>query len=136
VKFRCKICGYLYSRKDTLKDHIRGKHNTRFSTQDLNQLVDTVTPEAGAQLKNGKFHNLPPLPSPPTLVRELVAANIAPELARAVVENAKREPAGSGKRGKNKNNNNEALDKTDVTEVTEVNKEEEQVVEENKEETN
>ena len=44
VKFRCKLCGYLYSRKDTLKDHIRGKHNTRFSTQDLNQLVETVTP--------------------------------------------------------------------------------------------
>jgi hypothetical protein len=44
VKFRCKICGYLYSRKDTLKDHIRGKHNTRFSTQDLNHLVEVVTP--------------------------------------------------------------------------------------------
>ncbi|XP_059098229.1 protein tramtrack, beta isoform-like isoform X3 [Tigriopus californicus] len=48
VKFRCKICGYLYSRKDTLKDHIRGKHNTKFSTQDLNQLVETVTPNANA----------------------------------------------------------------------------------------
>ena len=52
VKFRCKICGYLYSRKDTLKDHIRGKHNARFSTQELNQLVDTVTPNAATPLNN------------------------------------------------------------------------------------
>ena len=42
VKFRCKICGYLYSRKDTLKDHIRGKHSARFSNADLNALVEVV----------------------------------------------------------------------------------------------
>ena len=26
IKFQCGLCGYMYSRKDTLKDHIRGKH--------------------------------------------------------------------------------------------------------------
>ena len=59
VKFRCKICGYLYSRKDTLKDHIRGKHNARFSTQDLNQLVDVVTPanNNGQQQQGGGNNN-------------------------------------------------------------------------------
>ena len=57
VKFRCKICGYLYSRKDTLKDHIRGKHNTRFSTQDLNQLVETVTP-SGDAVPNGESRKM------------------------------------------------------------------------------
>ncbi len=55
IKFRCKICGYLYSRKDTLKDHIRGKHNARFSTQELNQLVETVTPITNAP--NGHHNN-------------------------------------------------------------------------------
>ena len=39
---RCKLCGYLYSRKDTLKDHIRGKHNANFSNSDLNNLVEVV----------------------------------------------------------------------------------------------
>ena len=48
VKFKCKICGYLYSRKDTLKDHIRGKHNPRYSTSDLNGLVEVVPPSAAA----------------------------------------------------------------------------------------
>ena len=58
MKFRCKICGYLYSRKDTLKDHIRGKHNARFSTQELNQLVDTVTPNtAGGGAPNNINNN-------------------------------------------------------------------------------
>ena len=57
MKFRCKICGYLYSRKDTLKDHIRGKHNARFSTQELNQLVDTVTPNAATPLNNNNNNN-------------------------------------------------------------------------------
>ena len=59
MKFRCKICGYLYSRKDTLKDHIRGKHNARFSTQELNQLVDTVTPttNGGAAVPNNINNN-------------------------------------------------------------------------------
>ena len=42
MKFRCKLCGYLYSRKDTLKDHIRGKHNANFSNSDLNNLVEVV----------------------------------------------------------------------------------------------
>ena len=46
VKFRCKICGYLYSRKDTLKDHIRGKHNANFSNSDLNALVEVVPSSA------------------------------------------------------------------------------------------
>lgn len=57
MKFRCKICGYLYSRKDTLKDHIRGKHNARFSTQELNQLVDTVTPNTGGGLPSINNNN-------------------------------------------------------------------------------
>ena len=53
VKFRCRLCGYLYSRKDTLKDHIRGKHAT-VATTDLNSLVDlhnpaTVNMEEGAR---------------------------------------------------------------------------------------
>jgi len=48
VKFKCKICGFLYSRKDTLKDHIRGKHNPRYSTTDLNSLVEVVPPSNGA----------------------------------------------------------------------------------------
>ena len=26
IKFQCGLCGFMYSRKDTLKDHIRGKH--------------------------------------------------------------------------------------------------------------
>ena len=42
VKFRCKLCGYLYSRKDTLKDHIRGKHCANYSNSDLNNLVEVV----------------------------------------------------------------------------------------------
>jgi hypothetical protein len=48
VKFRCKLCGYLYSRKDTLKDHIRGKHNPCYSTTDLNALVEVVPPAPGS----------------------------------------------------------------------------------------
>ena len=47
VKFKCKLCGFLYSRKDTLKDHIRGKHNPRYSTTDLNSLVEVVPPSNG-----------------------------------------------------------------------------------------
>ena len=57
MKFRCKICGYLYSRKDTLKDHIRGKHNARFSTTELNQLVDTVTPTSSSSVTNNNNNN-------------------------------------------------------------------------------
>ena len=58
VKFKCKICGFLYSRKDTLKDHIRGKHNPRYSTTDLNSLVEVVPPSNGAapsmKMENGR----------------------------------------------------------------------------------
>ena len=57
VKFKCKICGYLYSRKDTLKDHIRGKHNPRYSTSDLNGLVEVVPPNANNVNNNANNNN-------------------------------------------------------------------------------
>jgi len=44
IKFRCALCGYLYSRKDTLKDHIRGKHCVG-SPAELNSFVQMFIPE-------------------------------------------------------------------------------------------
>jgi hypothetical protein len=46
----------LYSRKDTLKDHIRGKHNPRYSTSDLNSLVEVVPPASSSPGLVSIFH--------------------------------------------------------------------------------
>jgi hypothetical protein len=67
------LCGYLYSRKDTLKDHIRGKHNPRYSTSDLNSLVEVV----------------PPAPTSPNLVGPSVALN---NLADALMKSSEAKP--------------------------------------------
>merc|ERR1719483_1731034 len=53
IKFRCALCGYLYSRKDTLKDHIRGKHCV-YSPAELNNLVQVFVPEEENQLIKAK----------------------------------------------------------------------------------
>ena len=67
MKFRCKLCGYLYSRKDTLKDHIRGKHNPRYSTSDLNSMVEVVPPApTSPNLVGVSAPNSPVLATTPT----------------------------------------------------------------------
>jgi len=53
IKFRCALCGYLYSRKDTLKDHIRGKHCV-CSPAELNSLVQVFIPEEGGTMIKSK----------------------------------------------------------------------------------
>ena len=53
MKFRCALCGYMYSRKDTLKDHIRGKHNIGLAGE-LNRLVQIFVPQDERATKEGK----------------------------------------------------------------------------------
>ena len=43
----------MYSRKDTLKDHIRGKHNIGLAGE-LNRLVQVFVPEEESGRKDGK----------------------------------------------------------------------------------
>ena len=43
----------MYSRKDTLKDHIRGKHNIGLAGE-LNRLVQVFVPEEESATKDGK----------------------------------------------------------------------------------
>ena len=43
----------MYSRKDTLKDHIRGKHNIGLAVE-LNRLVQVFVPEEESATKDGK----------------------------------------------------------------------------------
>jgi hypothetical protein len=70
------LCGYLYSRKDTLKDHIRGKHNPRYSTTDLNSLVEVV----------------PPAPNSPNLISS-VASTTLNNIADTLMKNSEAKPA-------------------------------------------
>ena len=44
----------MYSRKDTLKDHIRGKHNIALPGE-LNRLVQVFVPEEENGGKDGKL---------------------------------------------------------------------------------
>ena len=44
----------MYSRKDTLKDHIRGKHNIALPAE-LNRLVQVFVPEEENGGKDGKL---------------------------------------------------------------------------------
>ena len=76
VKFRCKLCGYLYSRKDTLKDHIRGKHNPRYSTSDLNSLVEVV----------------PPASTSPNLIAPMSTSSALNDIAEALMKNNEAKP--------------------------------------------
>ena len=43
----------MYSRKDTLKDHIRGKHNIGLAGE-LNRLVQVFVPQEERATKEGK----------------------------------------------------------------------------------
>ena len=70
------MCGYLYSRKDTLKDHIRGKHNPRYSTTDLNSLVEVV----------------PPAPNSPNLISS-AASTALNNIADTLMKNNEAKPA-------------------------------------------
>ena len=96
VKFRCKLCGYLYSRKDTLKDHIRGKHNANFSNSDLNNLVEVV-PSVSSQPTSSINSTSTILPnssteSVSTAQRAVVAAAAAAVAAAGMAQaNLKRE---------------------------------------------
>ena len=53
VKFRCVLCGYMYSRKDTLKDHIRVKHSICLPTE-LNRLVQVFIPKEEKEGRRNK----------------------------------------------------------------------------------
>ncbi len=77
----------MYSRKDTLKDHIRGKHHANFSNSDLNNLVEVV-PSVSSQAT-------PAINSAPTMLSASSSESVS-TAQRAVVAAAAVAAAAAG----------------------------------------